>query len=395
MPSPSYELAHCIVCGHTDAEVVATADDITRRSRMAVGVPSETAASRRCRRQRLDGPRCVLGARRRSGWCGATSAAWCIGILSSGRARADRVLRAEHAAPDVLRSLHDTQLVASRTQARRYCASVRARGTGLEVGSYVGAFLAAARDEGLQLKDSTSTPRSTNSRDRWVSSARWRAVDVLDRRGRFDAVAIWNTFDQLADPRGAVHSARKLLRAGGVLALRVPNGAFYAATRTCSMRGPRQALVRSGDSRAEQSVDFPYRWGFTPPSLARLLYEIEVSRSSIFAATGSFRSPTSGRGLGRALRKLSSSARSQRPCRSSALEHPGSRFTPNASEPRKRISRSASHWRRNRSRTAVANDLRRTTEVLSAPPRPRRAPWPARAARFGRSGRSPSTTGGR
>jgi hypothetical protein len=28
VPNPSYELARCIVCGHTDAEVVATADDI-------------------------------------------------------------------------------------------------------------------------------------------------------------------------------------------------------------------------------------------------------------------------------------------------------------------------------------------------------------------------------
>ena len=47
----------------------------------------------------------------------------------------------------------------------------------------------------------------------------------------FDAVAIWNTFDQLADPRGSLHAASKLLRDGGILAVRVPNGAFYAAAR--------------------------------------------------------------------------------------------------------------------------------------------------------------------
>src|SRR5207249_12170782 len=35
-----------------------------------------------------------------------------------------------------------------------------------------------------------------------------------------DCVAIWNTFDQLPDPEPTVSAARRLLRTGGVLALR-------------------------------------------------------------------------------------------------------------------------------------------------------------------------------
>src|SRR6185503_21215092 len=47
----------------------------------------------------------------------------------------------------------------------------------------------------------------------------------------FDAVAIWNTFDQLPDPRAAARAAARLLRPEGALALRVPNGECYARLR--------------------------------------------------------------------------------------------------------------------------------------------------------------------
>jgi len=41
--------------------------------------------------------------------------------------------------------------------------------------------------------------------------------------GSFDAVVVWNTFDQLPDPRPLLQQAVVLLRNGGVLVLRVPN----------------------------------------------------------------------------------------------------------------------------------------------------------------------------
>jgi SAM-dependent methyltransferase len=82
---------------------------------------------------------------------------------------------------------------------------------------------------------------------------------------RFDVVAIWNTFDQLADPRGVMNAARALLAPGGVLAVRVPNGGFYAALR------PRE---RSWALLAQNNLlGFPYRWGFAANSLRRLFGE--------------------------------------------------------------------------------------------------------------------------
>src|SRR5215203_2393005 len=49
---------------------------------------------------------------------------------------------------NVLRALHDTQRPAYDAQAERLTEIFGRRGSGIEVGSYVGAFLAAARDAG-------------------------------------------------------------------------------------------------------------------------------------------------------------------------------------------------------------------------------------------------------
>jgi SAM-dependent methyltransferase len=91
----------------------------------------------------------------------------------------------------------------------------------LEVGSYVGAFLAAARDQGLNATGVDINPpvnafaRSLGFR---VDDGELESVVAEP----VDAVVVWNTFDQLSDPRAVVVEARKRLRAGGLLAIRVP-----------------------------------------------------------------------------------------------------------------------------------------------------------------------------
>ena len=83
-----------------------------------------------------------------------------------------------------------------------------------------------------------------------------------------DAVALWNCFDQLPDPRRAATAARRSLGPGGVIAVRVPNGAFYAALRPLA-RGPLAPAVRALLAH-NNLLTFPYRHGFTPGSLRRL-----------------------------------------------------------------------------------------------------------------------------
>lgn len=268
----SYELARCIVCGHTDARVVATADDVRAEVEWLweyhqQRLKPETPAARLMDRVAFSEPppfRLV-----RCNECGL--------LYRNPVERPEELteLYTRNAStPEMLRSLHETQLPALRVQAREMRRALGRAGTGLEVGSYVGAFLAAARDEGLQV-EGLDINREVNEFTRSLGfTVHDGELSTFSTTRTFDAVSIWNTFDQLADPRGAVHSARKLLRDGGILAVRVPNGAFYAAARMSLLSG---RVVTRSFARAmlaqNNLLTFPYRWGFTPRSLTRLLSE--------------------------------------------------------------------------------------------------------------------------
>ena len=272
-PSPvSYEIAACIVCGHTDADVVADADQIRaevealwayHQKRLKPNTPPERLVDRVAF---SEPPPFRLV---RCNDCG---------LLYRNPVERSHELTEIYArntsTPDVLRALHDTQLHAVRIQARELRRALGRGGSGLEVGSYVGAFLAAARDEGLQVQGldvNADVNAFTRSMGFTVHDGEL-ANFATDQT--FDAVAIWNTFDQLADPRGALHAAGKLLRDRGILAVRVPNGAFYAAARRALTKGNRVSRATARALLAQNNLlTFPYRWGFTPRSLTRLLGE--------------------------------------------------------------------------------------------------------------------------
>ena len=78
------------------------------------------------------------------------------GLVYRNPAEREHELRAIYAreapAPEVMRTLHETQLTAMRRQASALRRILGRTGSGLEVGSYVGAFLAAGREEGLQFE---------------------------------------------------------------------------------------------------------------------------------------------------------------------------------------------------------------------------------------------------
>jgi SAM-dependent methyltransferase len=178
----------------------------------------------------------------------------------------------EAPATDALRAMHATQRPSYREQARTLRAVLGRGGSGLEVGSYVGAFLAVAREGGLHMEGIDINPE-VNAFTRSLGHVVHDATLETFQSGRaFDAVAIWNTFDQLAEPRGALIAAHRLLRPDGVIALRVPNGAFYAAWRRRMFHGaaPLRATARALLAQ-NNLLTFPYRAGFTIDALTRLL----------------------------------------------------------------------------------------------------------------------------
>jgi SAM-dependent methyltransferase len=269
----SYELARCAVCGSAESNEVAGSDDIRREAellwqfhmrRLSGKTPPDRLVDRVAFSQAP--PWRVVQCRE------------CSLVYRNPAERREHLhdtYSGEAPTRDVMTALHETQRRAYREQVRRLGTVVGRRGSGLEVGSYVGAFLSAARDSGWQFEGLDVNPQVN-------AFAHERGYTVHDgdlehfRPDRtFDAVTIWNTFDQVPDPAAAARAAARLLRSDGVIAIRVPNGACYAQWR------PKLAT----DSRAIRSfallmlahnnlLTFPYRFGFSPRSLERLLRDV-------------------------------------------------------------------------------------------------------------------------
>lgn len=265
--TPRYELAGCPVCGSADAEEVASAVSLRREMedlwefqmrRLRPGVPVRHLMDRVVFSQ---DPPLRLAA------CPV-----CGTIYRNPRERGDAVveLYAEEE-PDsaTLGTLFDLQRAAYRVQMERLHSLVGHTGSGLEVGSYIGAFLAAAAGRGWSFEGIDVNDAATRFACGRGLSARRGTLEAQEGDRRYDAVAIWNCFDQLPDPRSAVLAARRLLAPGGVLAVRVPNGAFYARWRP-RLAGPAASLARALLAH-NNLLGFPYRHGFTPQSAAGLL----------------------------------------------------------------------------------------------------------------------------
>jgi SAM-dependent methyltransferase len=263
----AYQLTSCPVCAASDEEEVATADEMRAEveslwefhgNRLREDVPSEHLMDRVAFSQRpaLRVVRC-----RR---CGL--------VYRNPVERAEELVaiyQHDAPAPEVLRALHETQRASYAAQAGRLTRLFGRHGSGIEVGSYVGAFLAAARDAGWRFAGvdvNAAANRFTRSLGFHVHDG---PIESLDVERRADVVAIWNCLDQLADPAGAIAAARAHLAPGGMVALRVPNGACYAAMRPL-LDGALGAVAR-GWLAQNNLLGFPYRYGFTPASLSRLV----------------------------------------------------------------------------------------------------------------------------
>jgi len=268
--SIAYEPARCAVCGHADAASLAESDDIRaevedlwafHERRLRRGIPIARLMDR-------------VAFSEHPPWRLVRCRA--CGLVYRNPAERRNELTEIYAraapTPETMAALHDTQLSSARGQARRLRAAMNWPGTALEVGSYVGAFLTAARDAGLTIQG-LDINASVNA----YARSRGFAVhdgDLTSLAGeeRFDAVAIWNTFDQVSDPRATLFAAWRLLRRGGLVVIRVPNGGFYAHVRhALASRWPVvRAMARELLAQNNQ-LGFPYRWGFDERSLEQLL----------------------------------------------------------------------------------------------------------------------------
>ncbi len=273
--SPAYELTSCPACGSDSSAEIASGEEIREEmellwefhtDRLRPDTPPPNLVDRVAFSQRppLRVVRCAR--------CGL--------VYRNPRER-DFELRDTYAGEepdhDALAALHETQRAAYEAQVERLGEVAGRAGRVLEVGSYVGGFLAAAGAAGWQAEGLDVNPVANDFARGLGLRVTEGDLESFAGPGGFDAVALWNCFDQLPDPGQAAHRAHALLAEGGVVAIRVPNGAFYAAVRP-RLAGPGAALARTLLAH-NNLLGFPYRHGFTLESLEHLLgrtgFEVE------------------------------------------------------------------------------------------------------------------------
>jgi SAM-dependent methyltransferase len=143
----------------------------------------------------------------------------------------------------------------------------------IEVGSFVGGFLTAAEAEGwdvLGIDPGEEVVGFCRARGLPVERATLEDGNVAPTSA--DAVAIWNTFDQIAAPGPTLSAAARVLKAGGVLALRVPNGRYFAEAMARLRTDPPMARrFRLLALAWNNLVGFPYLHGYSVETLDRLV----------------------------------------------------------------------------------------------------------------------------
>lgn len=139
----------------------------------------------------------------------------------------------------------------------------------LEVGSFVGAFMRAAEGKGWSIEGvDIGEETSDFCRRKGLSVATQPIEQCGWNESTFDAICIWNTFDQVANPRELLSCCRALVKDDGLLVLRFPNGGFHR--RTLELRGRHPELSRKM-AAYNNFIPFPYLAGYTTRSVELLL----------------------------------------------------------------------------------------------------------------------------
>jgi SAM-dependent methyltransferase len=266
-------LAGCELCGSTHAQVICSAEDIASQQRFL-------ESFYRSRWSKQDAASATDRVTFTQDYATAVVACKGCGLLyRNPRPLGQAVTKAyetEHYENDYLMAELKAQRAWARTKvplvARYLRTARRSRPRVLEVGSFVGGFLLEAQKQGWDMVGvDPGRDVAAFCRERGLPIFEGTLEDAGFPPASFDAVVVWNTFEQLPDPRLMLEQAVALLRNGGLLVVRVPNGACFA--RMLRLR----ALVPPGLRRAfdialahNNLLTFPYLYGYSAAQLERL-----------------------------------------------------------------------------------------------------------------------------
>lgn len=153
----------------------------------------------------------------------------------------------------------------------------------IEVGSFVGGFLAAAQEHGwtvLGVDPGKQVAEFCLARGLPVHCGTLADAPIASQS--VDAVVIWNTFDQLPDPDITLESARQMLRTDGILVIRVPNGLLYRHAVKSLKRNGLWRHILIATLAWNNLLGFPYLHGYSVGTLDRLLGRHGFRRRGVY-----------------------------------------------------------------------------------------------------------------
>jgi len=144
----------------------------------------------------------------------------------------------------------------------------------LEIGSYVGGFLEAARRWGwtaVGIDIGRDTAEFTAARGYDVTTERFERCEF--RPESYDGVFIWNCCEQMTNPREVLQRVRVIAKRGAPLVVYVPDGAVYRdAERAFAAGEPRDTSSPVLQQLAYNNIlGFPHHFGYAESSLTQLM----------------------------------------------------------------------------------------------------------------------------
>jgi SAM-dependent methyltransferase len=154
----------------------------------------------------------------------------------------------------------------------------------LEIGSYVGGFLEAARRwewNAIGVDIGRDTAAYAVAQGFEVTTERFERIDFPAES--FDGVFIWNCFEQMPDPAVVLERVHAISKRGAPLVLYVPDAGVYAAAERAFAAGePREPISPIVQQLAYNNLlGFPHHFGYSEALLTRTVESCGFARQSI------------------------------------------------------------------------------------------------------------------
>ena len=136
----------------------------------------------------------------------------------------------------------------------------------LDVGAGCGFFLAAAQERGWEVRGIDPSSQSVEvARRQNVLDVFHGTLREYDGNGQFDVITLINVLDHSTMPWVEIERASQLLRTGGLIYLRFPNGLLHSQIYRMSQK--------CGFSNSARKFLVFHEYSFTPRHIRKLLYD--------------------------------------------------------------------------------------------------------------------------